>query len=65
MELKLQEEMKEVIDSMKLIYDLMASKDFASAIAQMYWNIYQQLSAKGFTEQQALTLLASMNFKGK
>ena len=65
MEQELQERMEEVIKAMKLIYDLMASEEFASAIAQMYWNIYRQLERKGFTEQQSLTLLASMDFKGK
>jgi len=61
----MEEELKELIGNMKIVYDLMASEEFASTIAQMYWNIYIQLKAKGFTEQQALTLLASMKFNGK
>jgi hypothetical protein len=51
--------MEQIVEQMKLIYKMMASDDFAEAVADMLWNIYTKAKAKGFSDQQAMDLALS------
>lgn len=47
----------ENLDQMLIqIYKIMGTDEYAEAVAQSMWNIYQKLKEKGFTEEQALSI---------
>lgn len=58
---------KEMQDQIKMFFELMASEQVADSLATMYWNMYQALKRKGFTDDQALQIVVhnGMNKQGK
>jgi hypothetical protein len=57
--------MKELLEQFKTLYEMMASSELSDAIATMYWNIYQALIEKGFTENQALEIVVKFQLNSK
>jgi len=58
------QDLKELKEMMKSIYEIMKDEELADAIASSYRNIYCKLVEKGFTADQAITILSRMNFAG-
>lgn len=52
-------DMKDLVDQMKMVYDLMGRDEFADSIAKMLWNIYKKCIGYGFTEEQAMQITLS------
>ncbi|MSP84170.1 MAG: hypothetical protein EXQ94_15010 [Alphaproteobacteria bacterium] len=44
------------------IADALASPETTDKLASFYWNLYQALLAKGFTQDQAVELAASLGW---
>ena len=52
--------MNEIIEQMKMVYDLMASADFANSVARMHRNTFNRLVSEGFNEDQAMQIVVNM-----
>lgn len=52
---------EELLQIMKLMFDVMASDDFTDAVAGFCWNMKIKLVAKGFTEDQAMKIVVGMS----
>lgn len=55
--------MKDLIEQMKMVFDLMASDEFVDSAASFAWKMYGKLKEKGFTDEQAIQIVISMNGK--
>lgn len=44
---------------MKLVYELLGDDQLTEAISQMCWNLFTKLKEKGFTEDQAMSIVQS------
>jgi len=51
----------EILQQFKLIFEVMGSDEFTDTVATFCWNLYTKLKAKGFTDDQAIRLVTSMN----
>lgn len=51
---------EELINQMKMIFELMGSDEFTGSVANFSWNMYQKLIAKGFSEDQAMKIVSGM-----
>ena len=51
--------MENLIEQMKLVYDVMGKDEFAESIAKMLWNIYTKSKEKGFNDEQAMAITLS------
>lgn len=53
-----------MLDQVKVVIKAMVEDDeFSDLMAELMWKNYKALIAKGFSEEQAMTLLASSAFK--
>lgn len=57
--------MREVLQQMKVVFDLMASDEFIESVSTFAWKLYQSLKKKGFTDEQAIKIVTSMNRNSK
>lgn len=46
---------------MKLIFDVMSDDGFVSSVADFAWKLFIKLKARGFTEDQAMKIVAGMS----
>ena len=51
---------EELMEQMKMIYEIMGSEEFTDAVADFCWKMFTKLTAKGFSQQEAITILSSM-----
>ena len=51
--------MENLVEQMKLVYEMMGRDDFAEAIAKMLSNIYDKCIVNGFTADQAMQITLS------
>lgn len=51
--------MEELLEQMKMVYEVMSKDEFAESIAKMLWNIYCKTKDKGFTDEQAMQITLS------
>jgi len=58
------QDLNELKEMARTIYEIMKDEELADAIASSYRNIYCKLVEKGFTADEAITLLSRMNFGG-
>lgn len=54
---------EEVLEQLTVIFDVMASDKFVKSVADFAWNLYQELKKRGFTDEQAIAIVISMNAK--
>jgi len=48
-------------ETAKALFAIMADPEITEAIADMCWNLYVKLKEKGFTDDQALQIVAKMS----
>lgn len=51
--------MKEILEQMMMVYELMGKDEFAESISKMLWNIYTKCKDKGFSDEQAMAITIS------
>lgn len=51
--------MEELLKQMMQVYEVMGKKEFATSIATMLWNIYNECILKGFDHDQAMQITLS------
>lgn len=48
---------EQLLDQMKLVYEIMLDPELVEAITTMTWNLYIALKEKGFTDDQAMEIV--------
>lgn len=48
--------MEELVQQMRIVYEIMGSDEFATSIAKMLRNIYQKAKDAGFNDEQAMDI---------
>lgn len=56
-------EKKEIQRAMQLIYDILEDDKFLEAVTSSLWKLFTKLKEKGFTEEQAITIVTNFNSK--
>ena len=54
---------EEIMFQLKTMFEVMASEEFTKAVADFAWNMFQELKKRGFTDEQAIAIVISMNAK--
>lgn len=52
---------KEILEQMKVLFDIMASDEFTESVSNFYWSMYTKLKDKGFTDSQAIKIVTGMS----
>ena len=52
--------MDEIKEQFILLYGILSDPKLTKAIADMCWNLYQDLKKKGFTDEQAIGIVTTM-----
>ena len=47
----------DVKEALKVLYDIMGSDELVEALATMTWKMFTKLKEKGFTDEQAMTIV--------
>jgi len=53
--------MEELKEALGMVYKILCDTDLAESIAKMYKNIFDAMIKEGFTADQAIRILASLN----
>lgn len=56
---------EEIQKMMVQIYEIISDTRTTDAISLMYWNLFTKLKERGFTEEQALTIVSKFDLKTK
>lgn len=51
---------EELMEQLKMIFEIMADEEFTESVANFSWKMYQKLLSKGFSEDQAMKIVAGM-----
>lgn len=52
---------KEILEQMKVLFDIMASDEFTESVSNFCWSMYTKLKDKGFTDSQAIKIVTGMS----
>jgi hypothetical protein len=57
--------MNELKEQMKVVYEIMGDPELIESIANLSWNLYTALVAKGFSPEQAMLIVGRYSMPTK